>query len=344
MAESAAWRAAARPLSWQLLALLVIVAAAEWLRPGFVDVRLVEGRLFGPLVDVLNRGAPVMLLALGMTLVIATGGIDLSVGSIMAITGAAAAVLLQAGASAPAAIACGLAIGAAAGTWNGLLVQGLGLQPIVATLVLLTAGRGIAQLVTDGQVIAVPAHADGFLALAHARLLGLPAAPWLVLAVWVATAVVLHGSVLGLWLAAVGDNARAARLVGLPVAALKVVPYVVSGTLAALAGMVQTADIAAADVHHLGLYLELDAILAVVLGGTALTGGRPRLLGSLLGVLLVQTLTTAMLRLGTGPEYALVLKAIAVLAACTLQAGSIGKLLARRRRSRTAASPQEPSS
>ncbi|HNQ21820.1 MAG TPA: ABC transporter permease [Phycisphaerae bacterium] len=310
----ALWR---RPTFWPvaLLALLWLLNAA--LTPNFARIEVRDGRLFGSLIDVIHRGAPVMLLAVGMTLVIAMRGIDLSVGSVMAMAGAVAAQLIAVH-DAPLAVvvAVPLVVAAAAGLWNGLLVTLAGMQPIVATLILLVAGRGVAQLITGGQITTFERPAFQF--LGTGALLGVPFTLWLVAGVTLLVGALLRLTPLGLYVESIGGNERAARLAGVRVRAIKVAGYVLTGLCAGLAGLIATADIKAADVSNCGLYIELDAILAVVLGGTSLSGGRARMVGALAGALIMQTLTTTMLMRGIGQEYALVIKAVVALLVCLI--------------------------
>lgn len=298
-----------------LLALWVAMAV---ITPHFLSIEVRSGRVHGALVDIVHRAAPVVLLAIGMTLVIAMRGVDLSVGSVMAMAGAVSARLVEAGYGTGAALTAGLLMGVLAGCWNGLLVTWVGMQPIVATLILLVAGRGVAQLITDGQIITF--ERAGFAYLADGALLGLPVTTWLCAGLLVATAAVLHFSSLGLYVQAIGGNERAARLCGVRVRSVKTLAYGLTGLCAGLAGLIYTADIKAADVNNCGLYIELDAILAVVLGGTPLTGGRPRLVGAVAGALIMQTLTTGMMMRGLGTESILIVKA--AVAGCVCLADS----------------------
>lgn len=301
-----------------IAALLVLLAADALFVPRLFDLSVVDASFRGPLVDVLRRGTPLLLVALGMTPVIGTGGVDLSVGAVMALASSLAALLLtQTGVSEPVALLLALALGLAVGLGNGALVGRLAVPPIVATLVLMTAGRGIAQLLTGGGIQAFAS--PGLTAAARGSLLGLPVAALVALSLYALLALLLRRTTLGLHVAAVGDNERAARLAGLRVGRVKLFAYGLSGTLAALAGLQVAADVGAADASHVGLYLELDAILAVVVGGTPLSGGRTSLLGTLAGALAIQTLTTTLLQLGLGPEVALVVKAGAVLLAVGLR-------------------------
>lgn len=320
------------PTFWRLAVLLLLWLINAIVTPNFGHLEIRDGRLFGSIVDVLHRGAPVMLLAVGMTLVIALRGIDLSVGSIMAIAGALAAQLIAVH-DQPLLIVIALPIAAAVicGVWNGLLVTTLGVQPIVATLILLVAGRGVAQLVTGGQIITFERPAFEF--LGTGAMLGLPFTIWLVAIVAAVVGIGLRVTSLGMYIESIGGNERAARLCGLRVRTIQVLAYATSGMCAGLAGLIATADIKAADPNNCGLYIELDAILAVVIGGTSLSGGRPRLIGALVGALIMQTLTTTLLMRGVGPEYALVAKAVAVVVIClayTLKTRELAARLLRR--------------
>ncbi len=323
-------RDVARNLLWPFAAVAILMAFNALRDPAFLHLRLVDGRLTGAMIDVLNQGAPVMLLALGMSLVIGTGGIDLSVGAIMAVAGAAAAAMLHSGASSASAVGAALAVGAAAGLWNGSLVALLGIPPIVATLIFMVAGRGVAQLITDGEIITIAPDA-AILAIGRGSLFGVPLPVLTALSAAGALAALARLTSLGLFIEGVGGNEEASRYAGLSVRSIRIAAYSIMGLLAALAGLIDAADIAAADANNCGLYLELDAILAVVIGGTALTGGRFSIAGSLLGAVLIQTLSTTILRADFGGrsvpvELNLIIKAAVVLALCLVQSGEWRRL------------------
>lgn len=305
-------------LLWPVLSLAALLVFNLAFQPTFFRVVIQDGHLYGTLVDVLNQGSKVMLLALGMTLVIGTGGVDLSVGSVMAITGALAALLVTTTALPFAAVLvlCVLA-GAALGAWNGLLVTRLRIQPIIATLILMVVGRGIAMLITDGQIVTFEHPAFVFFGNGH--FLGLPFTVTIVALVFAATALLTRRTAIGLFIEAAGDNETASRFCGAPVRLVKVLVYAFSGVCAALAGLITTSNIKAADSSRVGELMELDAIFAVLVGGTALTGGRFTLVGSIVGALLIQTLTTTMYNLGMPPAIAPVPKAVVILLACLLQ-------------------------
>lgn len=312
-----------RHLLWPLAALAILLAFNALRDPAFFHLRLVEGRLTGAMIDILNQGAPVLLLALGMTLVIGTGGIDLSVGAVMAVAGAVAADLLHSGASTATALAAAVGAGLAAGLWNGSLIALVGLSPIVATLILMVAGRGIAQLVSNGEIIDIAPDA-AILAIGRGTVLGLPFPVLIALGAATALAGVARLTSLGLFIECVGGNEQASRYAGLAVRSIRLAAYALMGVLAAIAGLIDAADIAAADANNCGLYLELDSILAVVIGGAALTGGRFSIAGSLLGAIIIQTISTSILRADFGGrsvpvELNLIIKATFVLALCLVQ-------------------------
>ncbi|MEQ9881037.1 galactofuranose ABC transporter, ATP-binding protein YtfT [Pectobacterium brasiliense] len=305
----------------QLLALVAILLIDSMVAPNFFSLHIQDGRLFGSLIDILNRGAPVALLALGMTLVIATGGIDLSVGAVMAIAGATAATLTAAGHPLPSVLLVALLVGALCGLWNGFLVAVLQIQPIVATLMLMVAGRGIAQLITEGQIITF--DNAGLAKLGSGTLFYLPMpviiACVMLLALWILT----RKTALGLFIESVGINLRSARNAGVSTKLVLVAAYVICGVCAAVAGVIVTADIRGADANNAGLWLELDAILAVVIGGGSLLGGRFNLLLSVVGALIIQSMNTGILLSGYRPEFNLVLKALVVLLVLVMQSPRI---------------------
>jgi ribose/xylose/arabinose/galactoside ABC-type transport system permease subunit len=297
---------------------------------GFFELRMVNGRLVGSLVDVLNRGAPAMLMALGMTLVIGTGGIDLSVGAVMAIAGAIAAALIARPAdsalsaldvhgSITAVICIALLASILAGVWNGLLVSLVDIQPIVATLILMVAGRGIAQLITAGQIITF--NSERFEFLGHGTFLWLPFPITVVAIVTLLVALLTRATALGLFIESVGNNPVASRYSGINARTVKLLTYIACALCAGLAGMIVTSDITAADANNIGLVppAELDAILAVAIGGTSLNGGRFSLFGSLIGALVIQTLTTSILTRGVDRSVTLVIEAGVVVGVCLLQ-------------------------
>jgi ribose/xylose/arabinose/galactoside ABC-type transport system permease subunit len=312
---------------------LALVFAANWMVfPDFFAIELRGGRLFGSLIDVLNRGAPVAILSIGMTLVIATRGIDLSVGAVMAIAGATAATLTNAGYSLAVVLAGALAAGLACGLWNGVLVAVVRIQPIVATLILMVAGRGIAQLITEGVIVTF--NTPDLIAIGSGSLLGLPS-PIVIMAGLLAISLILvRATALGLLIEAVGLNERSSAYAGVDVRTLTITVYIWSGLCAAIAGVIIAADIRGADANNAGLWLELDAILAVVVGGTSLLGGRFSLSLSVIGALIIQAMNTGILLSGFKPEFNLIVKAVVVFLVLLPQSPAVMQRLARAGRRR----------
>ena len=311
-----------RRFSWpkgmpQIIALLLVLAVDSLVAPHFFQVLLQDGRLFGSPIDILNRAAPVALLAIGMTLVIATGGIDLSVGAVMAIAGATAASMTVAGHSLPVVLLAALGAGALAGLWNGILVAVLKIQPFVATLILMVAGRGVAQLITSGQIVTFDSPALSWLGSGSLLLLPTPViiAVATLLLFWLFT----RKTALGMFIEAVGINIRAAKNAGVNTRIVVMLAYVLSGICAAIAGIIVAADIRGADANNAGLWLELDAILAVVIGGGSLMGGRFNPLLSVVGALIIQGMNTGILLSGFPPELNQVVKAVVVLCVLVVQ-------------------------
>ena len=310
-------------LFWPLLILVALLVATRLKSPVFFDIRVVDGNLFGSLITILRRTAPTLLVALGMTLVISTRGIDLSVGAVAAIAAAAATTFVDSSATPNAvmtvlaAVGIGLLLAALGGVWNGFLVTVVGIQPIIATLVLMTAGRGVAQLITDERIIT--ASSRPYEMIGGGYWLGLPFSIILAGLIVVLTALLTRRTALGVLLESVGGNPEASRLAGVPARSITWTVYIVCAVFAGLAGLMITSDATAADPNSTGMFLEIDAILAVVIGGTSLAGGRFSLAGTVIGAFIIQTMTTMILILGIAPEITLVYKAGVVAAVCLIQ-------------------------
>jgi ribose/xylose/arabinose/galactoside ABC-type transport system permease subunit len=339
-------RLTASPLLWPTLALIALLGLNVVLTPAFLTVRIEDGHLYGSLIDILRNGAPTMLVALGMTLVIASRGIDLSVGAVVAISGALACAHIASaadpGSVATIVTAMSIALGVAVvlGLWNGMLVSIFGIQPIIATLVLMTAGRGIALLITEGQIVTVTSASFKVLGAGYA--LGLPVAILTSLTVFAVVGLITRRSALGMLLESVGVNPAASRLAGVRYRTIVFAVYVFSALCAGIAGLMIASNISAADANNAGLWIEMDAILAVVIGGTSLLGGRFSVTGTILGALIIQTLTTTVYTAGITPETTLVFKAVVVIAVCLLQAPRFRRLLRRRRRAALQPAVPEP--
>lgn len=317
-------------LAWPVITLVLLLGLNAAFNSSFLHIEWRDGHLYGSLIDILNRAAPLVLVSLGMTLVIATRGIDISVGATVAITAALAAwmiggaLVMQNGVAThvsrfpmPVAIAAALGVALLCGVWNGLLVAKVGMQPIIATLILMVAGRGIAQLITDGQIITI--YYAPYFFIGSGYLLGLPFSLFIAAAVFLLLWWVVTRTALGLFIQSVGINPSAARVAGVRSRLITVCVYAFCGVCAGVAGLLISSNVKSADGNNAGQLMELDAILAVTLGGTALTGGRFSLAGSVIGALIIQTLTYAIYSMGVPPEVNLVVKAAVVFVVMLLQ-------------------------
>ncbi|HEX4813061.1 MAG TPA: ABC transporter permease [Nonomuraea sp.] len=320
-----------RRLLWPVVVLVLLLALNVFFTPSFFSIEVKDGHLYGSLIDILRFGAPLVLVSLGMTLVIATGGIDLSVGSVVAISGALACLQISQDAGVLTAVAAALGLCLVLGAWNGLLVAGVGIQPIIATLILMVAGRGLAQLITDGQIITV--NSPEYKLIGGGYWLTLPFGVILVIGVLAITAFLTRRLALGMLIESVGGNAEASRLAGIRSRGIIIMVYAFAALCAGVAGLMISSNVSSADGNNAGLWIELDAILSVVIGGTSLAGGRFSLGGTVLGALIIQTLTTTIYSIGVPPETTLLFKALVVTAVCLIQSPSFrAKAFHRRRR------------
>ncbi|WP_322889925.1 MULTISPECIES: ABC transporter permease [unclassified Yoonia] len=307
-----------RRLVGLIVALAVLICINIVITDNFLNMRSLA-------VNV-SQVATIAIVALGMTLVIASGGIDLSVGSVMAIAGALAPLiflsdwaLANPGIGLAAAIVVPMLLAAMCGLFNGVLISLWGVQPIIATLILFISGRGIAQLMTNGNLQTF--NNPSFSWLGTGRILGLPAQGWIALALALCLAWVVRRTIYGRYLLAVGGNERAAVLAGVPVVPVKIVTYVIASTLAGLAGLIVVAINSASDAARIGQLMELDAIAAAVVGGAALSGGRAPILGALLGATFIQLMGYTLIANGVSDEKTLIVTAAIIAVAVWLQHG-----------------------
>lgn len=327
---------------WPLVALALILLADLLFFPGFFKIGIVEGHLYGNLIDIFNNSAPLMLVALGMTMVIATGGIDLSVGAVIAISAAMGAVLIN-----PALgnklisndiltkdvtntplvliIIADLAAGTVCGLWNGLLVSRARIQPMVATLILMVAGRGIAQLITNGQIMTI--YYTPYFFFGNGFILGLPVSIYIVVVMFLLAWVLVRKTSIGLFIESVGVNAKATYYSGISEKNIKLFAYTFCGFCSALAGLILSSYVHSADANNIGLNYELDAILSVVIGGTLMTGGRFSLLASAIGALLIWTFTITMYTFGVPANALLAGRAVLVLVVILLYSDYTRRIL-----------------
>ncbi len=308
--------------------------------PDFFDISKTNGAYYGFIIDIINRGSELAIISVGMTLVVSvSGGVDISVGSVAALTAAVITNILSGGevsanllhAPLLLAIAAGLICACVCGIWNGFLVARLKIQPMVATLILYTAGRGIAQLICGGQITYVRVNSYRILGTNFAGN-PLPTPVYITIAVMVITGIFLKYTSFGLYAKTVGINSEAARLAGLNPANIKFIAYLICALFAGLAGAIYSSRIYSCDANNIGLNVEVDAILAVLLGGNQLRGGKFSIVGSLIGAYTIQALTTSLYAFGMSSAHMPVCKAVVILASITLQSPELRRLFKKYRK------------
>jgi simple sugar transport system permease protein len=313
-------------LFFPIVALSLILLFDFLFIPGFFNIENRSGNLHGSLIDIFRNGSTVMLLAIGMTLVIATGGVDLSVGATMAIAASVAGILMN-----PSAlknevffvtdpnytfqplwvvIMAALFVSVLCGLWNGVLVAYMRIQPMVATLILMISGRGIAQLITNGLRVQITYKPYAFLGQGWFIL---PFSLYIVAFIFALTWFLTRKTAIGMFIESVGINFRSSFFSGIDEKKIKLMVYAFCGFCAGIAGLVASSNIRTSDANNIGLTTELDAILAVVIGGTSMNGGRFSLLASMVGALVMQAITQSMYAIGV-PAFALqAIKAVVVI-------------------------------
>jgi galactofuranose transport system permease protein len=309
-------------------ALALILIFDAFYSPGFFTIAIQDGHLYGNLIDVVNNGAPLMLVAMGMTMVIATGGVDLSVGAVIAISGAMGAVLINpslgnqlisnaitakdaSNTPLPIIVLADLAAGTLCGLWNGLLVSRARIQPMVATLILMVAGRGIAQLITNGQIMTI--YYTPYFWFGNGFIFGLPVSIYIVAAVFILAWVGVRKTSIGLFVESVGINAKSSYYSGINEQNVKLLAYTFCGFCGAIAGLILSSYVHSEDANNIGLNYELDAILSVVMGGTLMSGGRFSLFASIVGAVVIWTFTLTVYTLGVPANALLAAKAVLVM-------------------------------
>lgn len=314
--------------AWAIILIFDAIFLPSFYRLGIIDDPVYGKHLYGNLIDIFRNGAPLMLVAMGMTLVIATGGIDLSVGAVIAISAAMGAVLINpalgnqlitndiltrnsTNTPLPLIVLANLAAGTVCGLWNGLLVSRARIQPMVATLILMVAGRGIAQLITNGQIMTI--YYTPYFWFGNAYILGLPVSIFIVILVLIVATLLVRKTPIGLFIESVGINTKSSFYSGINEKNVKLLVYVFSGFCAAIAGLLMSSYVHSADGNNNGLNYELDAILAVVIGGTLMSGGRFSLLASVIGAAVIWTFTVTIYALGVPANALMAAKAVLVM-------------------------------
>ncbi|MGP4038635.1 ABC transporter permease [Gracilibacillus sp. D59] len=310
---------------WPLIALVLILVLNLFIDPGFFEIEIKNNHFFGSLIDILNRSIPLVIISIGMTLVIAKEGIDISVGSVLAISGATAIAIME-HQNVWVALIVALIVGVVCGFWNGLLVSVFEIQPMVATLILLVVGRGIAQLITGGQILTTDNETYDYIGTGF--LFGFPFPIYIGIFVFLIMLLLKKRTAMGLFLESIGNNMTASKFAGIQPKKIILLVYTICGLCAAIAGVIVSANVSSADANNAGLWIELDAILAVVIGGTSMRGGRYFLGGTVVGALFIQTLSTTIYSIGINPQIVMVVKAVVVILVCLMQSESFRRIFA----------------
>lgn len=330
-------------LAWAVIAELTILAVAGILRPDFfrIEYNATTGMFYGSIVDIINRSSEITIIAMGMTMVIALGGTDISVGALVAVAGAFALKLLRWNVTeypTPGdytvypfvlVILVPLVVCTLMGLFNGILIGKFKLEPIIATLILMVAGRGIAQIATNGKQFTTGYTPFRF--IGQGSLFGLPFP--IILAVVICTVVMIfvRKTAFGTFVESVGINPSASRVTGLKSSKIIIIVYTLTGFLSGVAGLIYSSRISSCDSNNAGVNYEMDAILAVVLGGTSMTGGKFSLTGTIIGSLIIRTITTLVYYFGITSESIMAFKAVIILVVIIIQSEPVRKKLAVRK-------------
>ena len=329
-------------LMWAVIAELLILAVAGILEPSFfkIEFNQTTGMLYGSLVDIVNRSAEITIIAMGMTMVIALGGTDISVGALVAVAGAFALKFLRWDVTmypTPGdytvkpfilVILVPLVICTLMGLFNGVLIGKFKLQPIIATLILMVAGRGIAQIATNGKQFTTGYTPYRF--IGQGSMFGLPFPIVVTIVVCAAVMIFVRKTAFGTFVESVGVNPNASRVTGLKSDRIIMIVYTLTGFLSGIAGLIYSSRISSCDSNNAGVNYEMDAILAVVLGGTSMTGGKFSLTGTIVGSLIIRTITTLVYYFGITSESIMAFKAAIILVVIVIQSEPFGKWMATR--------------
>ena len=329
-------------LTWAVVAELLILIIAGILEPGFfrIEYNQTTGMLYGSLIDIINRSAEITIIAMGMTMVIALGGTDISVGALVAVAGAFALKFLRWDVTlypTPGdytvypfilVIVVPLIICTLMGLFNGVLIGKFKLQPIIATLILMVAGRGIAQIATNGKQFTTGYTPYRF--IGQGSMFGLPFPIIITIVVCAIVMIFVRKTAFGTFVESVGINRSASRVTGLKSDRIIMIVYTLTGFLSGIAGLIYSSRISSCDSNNAGVNYEMDAILAVVLGGTSMTGGKFSMTGTIIGSLIIRTITTLVYYFGITSESIMAFKAAIILVVIVIQSEPVGKWLATR--------------
>ncbi|MBR1658562.1 MAG: ABC transporter permease [Synergistaceae bacterium] len=329
-------------VTWAVIAEALILLVCFIIRPDFFSISYQPstGMLYGSLIDIVNRSAEITIISMGMTLVIALGGTDLSVGALVAVAGAIALKFLRWDVltyTTPGdytvypyilVIAVPLIVCALMGLFNGFLVAKGGIQPIIATLILMVCGRGVAQILTDGKQFTT--GYSPFRVIGQGSFLCLPMPIVITIIVVIAVALFTRKTAFGAFVESVGVNPSASRLSGIKAGNVILIVFMITGLLSGIAGLIYSSRIMSNDSNNAGLNFEMDAILAVVIGGTNMAGGKFSLTGTIVGSLIIRTIVTFVYYFGIVAEATMAFKALIIAVVIVLQSEPVRRYFAKR--------------
>ena len=335
-------------ITWAVIAELLILLVCLIIRPDFFKISFQPstGMLYGSLVDIVNRSAEITIIAMGMTLVIALGGTDLSVGALVAMSGAFALKFMRWDVLEYTtmgdytvkpfwlAIVVPLVVCTLMGLFNGFMVGQLGLQPIIATLILMVCGRGVAQILTDGKQFTT--GYTPFKWLGQGSCLGLPTPIVLTIIIVAAVMLFVRKTAFGTFVESVGINRSASRLSGINAKHVIFIVFALTGLLSGIAGLIYASRIMSNDSNNAGINYETDCILAVVIGGTSMSGGKFSLAGTVIGSLIIRTIVTFVYYFGITSEATMAFKALIIAIVIVLQSEPVRNAMAKRAKAREA--------
>ncbi len=333
-------------VTWAVVAEALILLVCLFVRPDFFSISYqpTTEMLYGNLIDIVNRSSEITIIAMGMTLVIALGGTDLSVGALVAVSGAIALKFLRWDVTiynTPGdytvypfilVLVVPLAVCTLMGLFNGFLIAKADIQPIIATLILMVCGRGIAQILTNGKQFTT--QYSPFRVIGQGSFLFLPMPIIITAIVVAAVALFVRKTAFGTFVEAVGINRKAARLSGINAQLIIFIVYALTGFLSGISGMIYSSRIMSNDSNNAGLNFEMDAILAVVIGGTSMTGGKFSLLGTVLGSIIIRTIVNLVYYFGIASEATMAFKAVIIAVVIVLQSEPVRNYFAKHSKAR----------
>ena len=331
-------------VTWAVVAEALILLVCLFVRPEFfkISYQPSTGMLYGNVIDIINRSSEITIIAMGMTLVIALGGTDLSVGALVAVSGAIALKFLRWDPTNPLyqtpgdytvypfflVLVVPLVVCALMGMFNGFLIAKGEMQPIIATLILMVCGRGIAQITTNGKQFTT--QYSPFRVIGQGSFLYLPM-PIIITAVVIAgVALFVRKTAFGTFVESVGINRRASRLSGINAQRIIFMVFALTGFLSGISGLIYSSRIMSNDSNNAGLNFEMDAILAVVIGGTSMTGGKFSLVGTVLGSIIIRTIVNLVYYFGIAAEATMAFKAMIIALVIVLQSEPVRNYFAKR--------------